>query len=247
MEHTIRRVGIILHRLGITMEILHNGFTLDIPQGCLPLSTDSMLLSGFVSLPKNARVLDLGSGCGTLGLLLCANDENCRVTGIEIDTVAHNAARENIERNALTGRMESICGDLRAIPSHFPAGSFDCCVSNPPYFTGGPASEATPLARRDDCCTPEELFQAAAWALKFGGTFFLVHKPERLAQLCGIACACKLEPKRLQLVRHKADSPVSLILLACRKGAKPGLQWEELCLFDQNGQPTPQYRKIYHL
>ena len=54
------------------METLLNGFTLDIPQGCFPLSTDSMVLSWFARLPKNARVLDLGSGCGTLGLLLCA-------------------------------------------------------------------------------------------------------------------------------------------------------------------------------
>ena len=54
------------------METLLNGFTLDIPRGCFPLSTDSMVLSWFARLPKNARVLDLGSGCGTLGVLLCA-------------------------------------------------------------------------------------------------------------------------------------------------------------------------------
>ena len=53
------------------METLHSGITLDIPSGAFPLSTDSMALSHFVRLPRNARVLDLGSGCGTLGLLLC--------------------------------------------------------------------------------------------------------------------------------------------------------------------------------
>ena len=54
------------------MEQLPNEFTLNLPEGAFPLSTDSMVLSHFVRLPKNARVLDLGSGCGTLGLLLCA-------------------------------------------------------------------------------------------------------------------------------------------------------------------------------
>lgn len=229
------------------METLHNGFTLDTAPGCFPLSTDSMLLSGFASAPKDARILDLGSGCGTLGLLLCAKDPRCRVTGVEISPLAHEAALDNIRRNTLDLRMESICADLRTIPTLFPASSFDCCVSNPPYFSGGPASEAAPFARRDDCCSPEDLFRAAAWSLKFGGTFFLVHKPERLAQLCGLACACNLEPKRLQLVRHQPGKEVNLILLACRKGGKPGLHWEELCLFDEDGQPTPQYRNIYHL
>ena len=102
------------------METLLNGFTLDIPRGCFPLSTDSMVLSWFAKLPKNARVLDLGSGCGTLGLLLCARDENCHVTGLELTREAHLAAQENIRRNNLDRRMESICGDLRQVPSLLP-------------------------------------------------------------------------------------------------------------------------------
>ena len=71
------------------MERLHNGFTLDTPEGTFPLSTDSILLANFAALPKNARVLDLGSGCGTLGILLCAEDPGCQVTGIEISQSGH--------------------------------------------------------------------------------------------------------------------------------------------------------------
>lgn len=229
------------------MESLHNGFTLDIAPGTFPLSTDSMLLSGFAKLPKNARVLDLGSGCGTLGLLLCAKDPACRVTGVELDPVAHDAALENIARNSLAERLSSICADLRSIPTLFPAGSCNCCVCNPPYFTGGPASKTAPQARRDDTCTTKELFDAASWVLPTGGDFFLVHKPENLAQLCAAASSVGLEPKRLRLVRHAPNKPVNLILLACRKGAKPGLIWEELCLHDAHGDPTEEYRKLYHL
>ena len=114
------------------MEQLTNGFTLDTPPGTFPLSTDSMALSHFVKLPKNAAVLDLGSGCGTLGLLLCAGDPGCRVTGVELTETAHRAAQENIRRNNLQCRMESICADLRSIPRDFSPGSFHCCVSNPP-------------------------------------------------------------------------------------------------------------------
>ncbi len=119
------------------MEQLPNGLTLEIPAGAFPLSTDSMVLSDFVRLSKNARVLDLGSGCGTLGLLLCAKDPGCHVTGAELDPIAHQGAVENIRRNGLTHRMESICTDLRTISVRFPPGQFSCCVSNPPYFSGG--------------------------------------------------------------------------------------------------------------
>lgn len=229
------------------MEHLPNDLTLEIPEGTFPLSTDSMVLAHFVRLPKNARALDLGSGCGTLGLLLCAQDKSCSVTGIELEETAHQAALENIRRNALAPRMESICADLRSVSERFSPGSFDLCVSNPPYFSGGPASRETPLARREDACTPAELFRAAAWALKYGGDFFLVHRPERLAELIARGAEVGLEAKRLLLVRHRPEAPVSIIALQFRKGAKPGLLWEEQTLFDTQNVPTPYYRSVYHI
>lgn len=227
------------------MERLKNGLTLEIYDGCFPLSTDSMVLADFVKLPKNARVLDLGAGCGTLGLLLCAKADDCHVTGLELDEAAHAGALQNISRNGLATRMNSIHGDLRQSKALLCSGQFDVCVSNPPYFSGGPAAKLT-SARRTDICTLEALFAAASWALKFGGDFFLVHRPEALGQLFGCACAASLEPKRLALLRHKPGDPVSLVLVQCRKGAKPGLRWEELTLFDQKGEPTETYKRIYH-
>ena len=228
------------------MEYLHNGFTLQICDGGFPLSTDSVALSGFVKLPRGAKVLDLGSGCGTLGLLLCARWDDCAVTGIELDEKAHNAALQNIAANDLSSRMESICADLRSIQTFLPSGSFSCCVSNPPYFAAGPQSHL-PLARREDSCTMEQLFQAAAWALKYGGDFYLVHRPERLAQLCSCASRNQMEVKRLLLLRHRQDGPVSLILAQCRKGGKPGLILEEAAMQDAAGNPTDYYKELYHL
>ena len=228
------------------MEYLPNGITLQLCDGAFPLSTDSMLLAHFVKLRKNARVLDLGSGCGTLGLLLCAKDDRCTVTGLELSEAAHTAAEENIRRNSLEGRLNSICADLRDLPSGL-SGRFHCCVSNPPYFSGGPASITTPLARRDDCCSPEELCRTAAQALQFGGDFYLVHKPEKLAQLIVCGAAAGMEAKNLVLIRHREGGPITLILLQLRKGGKPGLQIHEQCLFDSQGDPTAYYREVYHI
>ena len=226
------------------MEYIADHYTLDLGPG-FPLSTDSMVLADFVKLPKNATVLDLGSGCATLGLLLCARDQSCRVTGMELQEAAHAAAVENIARNGLEGRLSSICRDLRDMP--LAPGSFQVCVSNPPYFSGGAAHSKNPTARQEDTCTPKDLFAAASRALRWGGDFFLVHKPERLAELAFEASSHGLEPKRLRLVRHRPDAPVSLILLSCRRGGKPGLQWEELCLYNQDGTPTADYKRIYNL
>ena len=229
------------------METLYNGYPLDISPGTFPFSTDSMALSDFVRLPRHARVLDLGSGCGTIGTLLCAKDSSCIVTGIELDETAHAAALNNVQSNRLQNRLNSICGDLTKIPALTEPGCFDICVSNPPYFTAGFLSHSTPLARHEETCSLAQLMKSAAYGLKFGGDFFLVHKPERLAEIFTAACAHKLEPKRLCLLRHKETGPVSLVLVQCRKGAKQGLTWEDAALHDKSGQITDYYKRIYHL
>ncbi|MBR2048399.1 MAG: methyltransferase [Oscillospiraceae bacterium] len=228
------------------METIAGRYTLELSAGSLPLSTDSMVLADFVRLPANARVLDLGSGCGTLGLLLCARDSRCSVTGLELNPADHAAALENIRRNGLGDRLYSVCADLRAIPETLARGSFHVCLSNPPYFSGGAVSTHAPLARSEGTCAPGDLFAAAASMLRYGGDFFLVHKPERLAQLCVEASNARLEPKRLRLVRHRENGPISLILLQCRKGGKSGLIIEELSLFHADGTPTQDRRRIYH-
>ena len=85
------------------------------------------------------------------------------------------------------------------------------------------------------------------WALKYGGDFFLVHKPERLAQIIALAAGQKLEAKRLLLLRHRENGPVALILLQLRKGAKPGLKIEEAALYDPRGNPTAYHKAVYHM
>jgi len=166
---------------------------------------------------------------------------------VELEEKAHLTALENIRRNQLTHRMKSICYDLRSISHLLSPGSFSCCVSNPPYFSGGAPSRTLAAARQEGYCTPDDLLYCASRALKFGGDFFLVHKPERLAELITTAAKYSMEAKRLCLVRHREDAPVNLILLQLRKGAKPGLQWEEIILHHADGSPTPIYKEIYHI
>ena len=119
------------------MEQLHNGFTLELCEGAFPFSTDSMALSGFVRLPKNARILDLGSGCGTLGLLLCASDGNCAVTGVEIDESAHQMALQNSKVNGLTNRLTSICEASALSPLTLHPAAFIAACPTPPIFLPG--------------------------------------------------------------------------------------------------------------
>lgn len=226
------------------METLWNGIAME--QGAFRLGTDSVLLSQFFTPPKNARIADLGSGVGTLGLLLCATHGDCTVVGVELDGAAHRIACENIESNHLQGRLRSICGDVREIRELLPPGSFDCVVSNPPYFPVG-SGKAASNARSELTLNFCELCRAAAWLLPSGGRFAFVHRPERL---CDLVCALRengMEAKRLQFVRHQADRPPCLVLVEARRGGKPGLTYEsDFIEFHPDGTETDAYRAAYH-
>lgn len=226
------------------METLWNGIVME--QGSFRLGTDSVLLSQFLSLPSRARIADLGSGVGTLGLLLCATHPDCTVVGVELDEQAHRLACENIEKNRLQGRMRSICGDVRELWTLLRAQSFDCVISNPPYFPVGSGKLASG-ARSELTLNLQELCRAAAWLLPSGGRFALVHRPERL---CDLMCALRengMEPKRLRFVRHRADALPCLVLLEARRGGRPGLTYEaDLIEFHPDGTETQAYRAAYH-
>lgn len=230
-------------------ETLWNGVKLLQPSDQFRLGTDSVVLAAFARFPKGVAVADLGCGGGAVALMLLANDPSLHVTGIELQPQAADLARENAKRSGLDFTV--LQGDLRQIETLLPAGSMDCVISNPPYFPvgSGQTAKASPLAqaRSEETCSLAQLVHGAAWLLRCGGRFCLVHRPERLADLIWELRSRKLEPKRIRFVRHKQDSPVNLVLLEARKGGKPGLQYEpDLILFDADGQETEECRRIYH-
>ena len=214
-------------------------------RGPFPLGTDSVLLSHFASLRPGLRVADLGAGCGTLGLLLGAREPTCHLTGIELDDAAYNMGLENIALNPQVD-LKLLQGDVRMIRQLLPSGSFDCVVSNPPYFPVG-SGKAANAYRSELTLNLSQLVEAAAWLLPTGGIFALVHRPERLCDIFWEMRKNNIEPKRIQFVRHRADAPVCMVLIEGRRGGKPGLTYlPDFIEFHPDGSETNEYRAAYH-
>ena len=216
-----------------------------------PLCTDSILLADFVRPERAARGIDLGCGSGILALLLLHRTPGLRMTGLELLPEAAELARENLARNGLDGRGEILTGDIREHRRLLPAGGFDLAVANPPYFPvarGALSPDPDRAAARGElACTLDELCAAAAYLLRTGGSFCLVHKPERLSEAFVCMSGRGLEPKRLRLVCPRPDSAPSLALIEGRRGGKPGLQIAPaLVLTDPDGAESSETRRIYH-
>lgn len=216
-----------------------------------PLCTDSVLLADFVRPGRAERGIDLGCASGILALLLLRRAPGLHMTGLELREDAAALARENLERNGLSDRGEALAGDIREHRRLFRAGSFDLAVANPPYFPAESGAlspdPARAAARGEVSCSLEELCAAAEWLLHTGGSFCLVHRPERLAELFACMSGHGLEPKRLRLVCPRHDRAPSLVLVEGRRGGRPGLVIEPaLILADTDGGESAEIKRIYH-
>lgn len=215
------------------------------------LGTDSVLLAAFAGSPRVRRFADLGCGAGVLTVLLLQKLKDATAVGIEIQPEAAALCRANLAANGLTARAEIRTGDLRARSDLPEAGAFDLVVANPPYFPAGhghTAPDARRAAARDErFCTLQDVCTAAAYLTRWGGTFALVHRPERLAELFCTMTACGIEPKRLRTVCRTAEAAPSLVLVEGRRGGKPGLIIEPpLALYAPDGSDSGEAREIYH-
>lgn len=229
-------------------ELWPEGWRFCFEEGVFLPSTDTFLLGGFAAPRKNDRVCDLGAGMGLLGLLLLARQPTICVTDVDIDPAACALAEKSFAANGLDGHRV-LCGDLRdraALPT---AGSFDMVVSNPPYFDvtrGAVAAGQRGSARAEVCCTLEDVCGAAAYLLRSGGQFCLVHRAERLAEVMALTTRLRLEPKELQLVQKRPDTPPRLALLRCRKDGGAGLTIRPpLVTQDERGGESPALARCY--
>lgn len=89
-----------------------------------------------------ARILDLGTGTGVLALVAAQRYPSAKVTAVDVSEEALALARENVDRHALSERVELLRSSwFESLPSD---AQYELIVSNPPYLSNAEVSEATP-------------------------------------------------------------------------------------------------------
>lgn len=222
--------------------------------GVFKLGTDSVLLAYFARsspVKKTIRAADLGCGSGIISILLAWDNPGLLVDGVEINRKAVNSALENVKLCGLEQQITIVEGDLRKYRNLLVAGAYDITAANPPYYAAGSGKRSentdTAVARGEEMCSLEEVCSAAGYITRWGGSFLLVHKPERLADVFRSLNTAGFEPKRLRFVQHKCESPPNLVLIESRRGGNPSLKIEPpLILSENNGSDSEEVKMIYH-
>ncbi len=180
-------------------------------------SMDTVLLSQFIKIRKNERVIDLGTGCGILPLLLSQITQFHSLVGVEIQKGLAECAKKNVVLNHLEDRVSILRQDFRELKETFPPGSFDVALSNPPYRkyrTGriNPSMEKA-IARHEIKGTLQDLISIASYLLNPKGRCYLVFPALRTVDLLVALRDGRLEPKRLQFVYPRMGEEAKFILV----------------------------------
>lgn len=211
---------------------------------------DAVLLSGFARVKPGAEVLDMGTGTGIIPILLAAKTKAAHLTGLEIQEESADMARRSVLLNHLEERIDIITGDIKEAGNLFKAASFDVVTCNPPYMIGqhGIANPDAPkaIARHEVLCTLEDVVRNAAFLLKPGGNFFMVHRPFRLAEIIMMMTKYKLEPKRMQLVYPYVDKEPNMVLIEGCRGGKSRMTVEKpLIVYQAPNVYTDEIYDVY--
>ena len=211
---------------------------------------DAVLLSGFARVKEGAQALDLGTGTGIIPILLEAKTDAKHFTALEIQEESADMARRSVQLNGLEDKIDIVTGDIKEADKLFAAASFDVITCNPPYMIGkhGLTNPDAPkaIARHEILCTLEDVVRNAAKLLKPGGSFFMVHRPFRLAEIITVMTQYKLEPKRMQLVYPYVDKEPNMVLIEGCRGGKPRMTVEKpLIIFKEPNVYTDEMYDTY--
>ena len=213
---------------------------------------DSVLLSDFAKdIRNNSKVLDLGTGTGILSILLSAKTNLSKIYGIEIQQEVAEMATRSVKLNDLEEKIEIINCSVKDLESKFEKCSFDSIVTNPPYkkINSGIINENEKklISRHEVTASLEDFIKISFKMLKDKGTFYMVHRPERLADIIYELRKNKLEPKELKMVYSNINSKPVLVLIKAVKNGKEFLKCDEpLFIYKEDGSYTDDILKIYN-
>ncbi|MCL1989666.1 MAG: tRNA1(Val) (adenine(37)-N6)-methyltransferase [Defluviitaleaceae bacterium] len=193
--------------------------------GRFNFSLDSTLLAHFVTLRKDSKkILDLCTGNAPIPLMLTLRTEG-EIVGVEIQPDSADQAKRSVLINGLEDQIKIIKGDLNQLHSHFAPKSFDVVTCNPPYFKVDQKSnlnknDALTIARHEVMATLDDVVRSAAYFLRPGGRFAMVHRPDRLVEIIETFKKYQLEPKRLRFIYPRVSKEANGFLIEGVFGGK---------------------------
>ena len=219
---------------------------------------DSVLLANMVKKTnKDTNILDLGTGSAVMPVIISEKVKCNKIIGVELQYKMYNLALKNIKLNELEDKIYAVKEDLKnvekireKIVEITGKDKVDVVISNPPYKKAGTGTvndvDEKYIARHEVKCELEDIFVTASKLLKFKGKLYIVHKPERIADLICLGRKYNLEIKELQFLQPSTKKKPSIVLCEyVLGGGNECTVLPSIIEYDENGNYTNTVYEIY--
>lgn len=184
----------------------------------MKVGTDAVLL-GTLTAPTEEpfSILDIGTGCGIIALMMAQRFENATITAIDIHSGSVEQAQENFQATAWNERLHAELTPVQALSRQ----KFDLIVSNPPFFENSlKAPEISRSnARHTDTLPFDQLAQYAGQLLNDNGEFWCILPLEMASRVIVLCSQVGLHLNTKNDIQNRPKSPFKRTIL--------GFSWKE--------------------
>lgn len=211
---------------------------------------DAVLLANFANIKSKDRVVDLCTGTGVIPFIISGKKNPKYICGIEIQEDMVEMAKRSVKYNKLEEKIEFINGDLKDEQLLKSMEKFNVVTVNPPYKLENSGitnlQDKDAIARHEILCNLEDVIKACRILLKDNGSMYMVHRPDRLADIITLMRKYKIEPKRIRTVHPSCGKAPNILLIEGRRDGGKFLKWEEpLYVHNKDGSYTEDIERIY--
>ena len=212
---------------------------------------DAVILADFTKAKKRDTVIDLCSGTGAIPFLIWGRYETKKIIGIEIQEDMVEMANRSSKINNLSKTISFINRDLKDIDFLKQLDKVDVVTVNPPYKINLAGiknpSDKLAISRHEIMCNLEEVIVAGKSVLKDNGRIFMVHRPERLADIITLMRKYNIEPKRIRMVHPNTKKPPNIVLIEGQNFGGKFLKWEApLYVYKDALEYSDEINEIYN-
>jgi len=213
-------------------------------------SIDAIILAHHVRPRPGERVVDLGTGCGIVPLIVAYRHPATHMFGIEIQKELADIADDNVRENGMQETVRIVHGDMQTIQPAMFQGPVDIVVSNPPFHKAASGrinpNRQRAVARHEIRVTLLDVVKAAGDILKTAGLFVLVYTSERLPELVQHMRACRIEPKNVRFIHSRRDGESKLMMMEGIKQGRPGLKvGPPIVIYNEDGTYTKEVADMF--
>lgn len=225
------------------MEFRFKRFSVTQGQCALKVSTDSVLLGAWCNAGGVHRILDVGTGCGIIALMMAQKNPSAKIDAVEIDALSSEEAASNFFHSEWAMRLNAYHSDFL---SYSPGCSYELIISNPPFFDKGHAApdKRRATARHSASLPFESLIARSASLLSPRmGRLALIAPSEVKSEIEFFAGENNLWLNRRAGIRTVPTKPIRRYLWEFAN-YPTSFEESEITLQDKDGNKTAEYLEL---